>query len=64
MGFQAPVGTESPPFSPATSPAAACSTFGGEDFFCFIGEGDADLATDELSDCPSLDSDLDLDLDL
>lgn len=45
-------------------PPAVCSAFGEESFFSFTGEEDVDLAGEELSDRPSLDSDLDLDLDL
>lgn len=60
-GFQAPAGAETPSFSPAAFPPLACSAL-GEDFVCLTGEEDKDLAGDELSDPPSLDSDLDLDL--
>lgn len=37
---------------------------GGDNFFSLTGEEDVDLTGEELSDRPSLDSDLDLDLDL
>lgn len=62
-GFQAPAGAETASFSPAAFPPLACSAT-GEGFFCLTGEEDKDLAGDELSEPPSLDSDLDLDLDL
>lgn len=56
MGFQAPAVAENPPLSPAVSVS------GEEGFTSLTGEEDVDLAGEELSDCPSLDSDLDLDL--
>lgn len=61
-GFQAPAVAETPSFSPTAFTPGACSALGEEDFFCLTGEEDMDLAGDELSDRPSLDSDLDLDL--
>lgn len=57
MGFQGPAVAENPPLSPAVSSAS-----GEEGFISLTGEEDVDLAGEELSDRPSLDSDLDLDL--
>lgn len=54
MGFHEPAVAEGPPLSLAA--------FGEEDFISFTGEDEVDLAGDELSDRPSLESDLDLDL--
>lgn len=55
---------ETAPLFPAVFTPAICSALGEEDVFSLTGEEDVDLAGEELSDCPSLDSDLDLDLDL
>lgn len=66
-GFKSPArsaATESPPFSSAALTPNVFSAVGGEDFFSLTGVEDTDLAEDELSDLPLLDSDLDLDLDL
>lgn len=59
MGFQPPAVAVNPPLSPSV-----CSASGEEGFISLTGEEDVDLAGEELSDLSSLDSDLDLDLDL
>lgn len=51
------------PFSSTIFSSGVFSLAGGEAFFSLSGVLDTDLAEDELSDLPSLDSDLDLDLD-
>lgn len=48
-----------PPVSPGV-----CSAFGEGSIAALTGEEDVDRAGEELPDCPSLDSDLDLDFDL
>lgn len=54
-----------PTLSTTTFTSAVCSILGEEGFVCSLtGEGEVDLAGDELSDPSSLDADLDLDLDL
>lgn len=55
---------ETPPFSSTALTSGVFSSVGGGDFFFSTGVQDMDLAEDELSDLPSLDTDLDLDLDL
>lgn len=61
-GFHPPAAAEGPPLSPAVFPPAVCSALGEESVISLTGETDVDLAGEELSDCPSLDSDLDFDL--
>lgn len=53
---------EGPPLSPTAFSTTAGSALGEAGFICLTGDEDGDLAGEELSDCPSLDSDLDLDL--
>lgn len=56
--------TETPPFSSTAFISGVLSAGGRGDLFFSTGVQDMDLAEDELSDLPSLDTDLDLDLDL
>lgn len=62
MGFQTPAVADSPTLSPVGCPPAVCSIFGEADFFFLVGEDEVDLAGEELSDCLSLEQDLDFDL--
>lgn len=60
-----PVVVGGPTLSRTTFTSAVCSVLGEEGFVSSLtGEGEVDLAGDELSDPSSLDADLDLDLDL
>lgn len=57
-----PVTIEGPPLSAAAFSSTVGSALGEEGLICLTGDEDVDLAGEELSDRPSLDSDLDLDL--